>query len=295
MAANLRPLFLAIISLLMISCLIRSSEGSVAGIYWGRSSREANLSEICTNSTYEIVVIASLKFVGYQAVLELDHHCAPSINGSCAFLGAQIESCQSKGIKVFVSLDGRPDFCSRDVQYVAEHIWNNFLGGQSDSRPFGDAVVDGIDFHIQSGSNRYLDALAETLSKYSTADKKVYLSAAPRCRIPDYYLDIAIKKGLFDYVWVQFFEEPSCDYSSGNITNLSISWEEWHSYVPDNTALFLGLTGISGVEGYIKCRDLRNVVIPYVEQYSKYGGLMVLEGTTYCGHYDEIIRPYVKL
>lgn len=38
-----------------------------------------------------------------------------------------------------------------DATEVANYLWNNFLGGQSSNRPLGSAVLDGIDFDIESG------------------------------------------------------------------------------------------------------------------------------------------------
>ncbi|KAF9616310.1 hypothetical protein IFM89_029086 [Coptis chinensis] len=56
---------------------------------------------------------------------------------------------------------------SDDARQVATYLWNNFLGGQSSSRPIGDVVLDGIDFNIEGCSNLYWDDLARYLSGYS--------------------------------------------------------------------------------------------------------------------------------
>lgn len=54
-----------------------------------------------------------------------------------------------------------------------------YLGGNSMSRPLGDAVLDGIDFSIEGGSPDHYDELAQYLSSFSSTGKKVYLCAAP--------------------------------------------------------------------------------------------------------------------
>ena len=58
-----------------------------------------------------------------------------------------------------------------DARLVATYLWNNFLGGQSSSRPLGAAVLDGIDFDIEGGTTQHWDELATFLSlmmpKYS--------------------------------------------------------------------------------------------------------------------------------
>ncbi|KAK1560718.1 hypothetical protein Q3G72_014031 [Acer saccharum] len=75
-----------------------------------------------------------------------------------------------------------------DAISVADYLWNNFLGGQSNSRPLGDAVLDGIDFDIEKGEPHYA-ALARRLSEHSQGGKKVYLTAAPQCPFPDQWLN----------------------------------------------------------------------------------------------------------
>ncbi|XP_071904377.1 acidic endochitinase SE2-like [Coffea arabica] len=307
MAARLLPLFLAIISLLMISSLIRSLEGSGIGIYWGQNGDEGDLYETCNRRTYDYVIIASLATFGsgQTPVLNLAGHCIPS---PCTFLSSQIQFCQSLGIKVFLSLggggSGRPVLSSPDdAREIAAHLWNNFLGGQSYSRPLGDAILDGIDFDIESGSNLYWDDLAWALSNYSTPERKVYLSAAPQCPLPDYYLDRAIRTGVFDYVWVQFYKNPPCQYSLGDTNNLFNSWSEWASYPgvntsfpAVNTSLSLGLLAAPEAapsSGYIPPQVLIDQVLPFVEQISNYGGVM-LWSKYYDTYYSELIRSYVN-
>ncbi|KAJ6941752.1 hypothetical protein NC651_007498 [Populus alba x Populus x berolinensis] len=63
-----------------------------------------------------------------------------------------------------------------DAKQAATYLWNNFLGGHSSSRPLGPAVLDGIDFDIEGGTNQHCD-------------------------------------DLFDYVWVQFYNNPPCQLS----------------------------------------------------------------------------------
>ncbi|XP_027064434.1 hevamine-A-like [Coffea arabica] len=103
-----------------------------------------------------------------------------------------IDFCKGQGIKVFLSLGGRPDLSPDDAQKVADDIWNNFLNNSAGHGPLN-ATVDGIDFRIQSGSNQSLDVLAQALSAYSIPDRKVYLSAAPLCQIPDDFLTLLSK------------------------------------------------------------------------------------------------------
>lgn len=66
---------------------------------------------------------------------------------NCQFLASSIQTCQSKGKVVTLSLGGATGaagFTSdSQASAFADQIWNLFLGGSSSTRPFGDAVLDG--------------------------------------------------------------------------------------------------------------------------------------------------------
>lgn len=66
---------------------------------------------------------------------------------NCSFLAADIEECQSKGKIITLSLGGADSSVgfnsTTQAEEFADTIWDSFLGGQSDVRPFGDAVLDG--------------------------------------------------------------------------------------------------------------------------------------------------------
>nr|CAD1834060.1 unnamed protein product [Ananas comosus var. bracteatus] len=182
------------------------------------------LASACATGYYAYVNLAFLTTFGngQTPVLNLAGHCDPS-SGGCTGLTSDIQSCQSSGVKVLLSLGGASGSYSlsstADAQSVADYLWNNFLGGSSSSRPLGAAVLDGIDFDIESGGSAHYDDLANFLSQ-----KQVLLTAAPQCVYPDANLGPALQTGLFDYVWVQFYNNPGCEYTSGSTSNLISSW-----------------------------------------------------------------------
>ncbi|KAJ9139810.1 hypothetical protein P3X46_030508 [Hevea brasiliensis] len=163
-----------------------------------------------------------------------------------------------------------------DAKNVADYLWNNFLGGKSSSRPLGDAVLDGIDFDIEHGSTLYWDDLARYLSAYSKQGKKVYLTAAPQCPFPDRYLGTALNTGLFDYVWVQFYNNPPCQYSSGNINNIINSWNRWTTSI-NAGKIFLGLPAApeAAGSGYVPPDVLISQILPEIKKSPEYGGVML--------------------
>ncbi|CAK9176956.1 unnamed protein product [Ilex paraguariensis] len=263
---------------LFILSLFGSSNAAGIATYWGQNGNEGTLAAACATGNYQFINIAFLTTFGngQTPVLNLAGHCDPP-SGTCTTLSDDIRACQNQGIKVLLSLGGATGSYSLssadDATQVANYLWNNFLGGQSSSRPLGDAILDGIDFDIESGSGLYWDDLARALSGFSS-QRKVYLSAAPQCPFPDANLNTAIQTGLFDYVWIQFYNNQQCEYTT-NADNLLARWNQWTS-VPSNQ-IFLGLPAATGAagSGYIPPDVLISQVLPSIKTASNYGGVML--------------------
>ncbi|KAF9599508.1 hypothetical protein IFM89_038728 [Coptis chinensis] len=284
-----KPAFWLLVSL-MFQATLQTKAGGIS-IYWGQNGNEGTLAETCGTGNYDFVNIAFLATFGngQLPMINLATHCDPYSNG-CTSLSDDIKTCQSSGIKVILSIGGASGSyslassddarqvatylwnnflggqSSDDARQVATYLWNNFLGGQSSSRPLGDAVLDGIDFDIDGGSNLYWDDLARYLSGYSKKGKKVYLTAAPQCPFPDAWVGGALTTGLFDYVWVQFFNNPPCQYASGSITNLEHAWKQWTTFIP-GAQIFLGLPAApqAASSGFIPVNDLTSEVLPAIK------------------------------
>ncbi|XP_010277995.1 PREDICTED: acidic endochitinase-like [Nelumbo nucifera] len=268
---------LPLLSLFLFALVAGSQAGGIA-VYWGQNSGEGTLANTCATGNYQFVNIAFLVTFGNGQTpqLNLAGHCNPSING-CTGLSNDIRACQSRGIKVLLSLGGGVGSYTltspEDARKVANYLWNNFLGGQSNSRPLGGAVLDGIDFDIEGGGTQYWDVLATSLNGFSR-QRKVYLSAAPQCPFPDARLGGALNTGLFDYVWVQFYNNPPCQYS-GNANNLIRAWNQWTSIRAGK--IFLGLPASPNAAGggFIPAATLVSQVLPSIRSSPKYGGVML--------------------
>ncbi|ONI23257.1 hypothetical protein PRUPE_2G177900 [Prunus persica] len=280
MAPNLAISLAFLISLSL--ALQFGADAAGIAIYWGQNGNEGTLEETCATGNYEFVNLAFLPTFGngQTPMINLAGHCDPYTNG-CTGLSSDIKSCQAKGVKVILSIGGGAGSyyltSKEDARQVATYLWNNFLGGSSStSRPLGDAVLDGIDFDIEGGTNLHWDDLARYLSAYSKQGKKVYLTAAPQCPFPDAWVGDALKTGLFDNVWVQFYNNPPCQYSSGDLSNLENAWKQWISDTPA-TKIFLGLPAAPAAagSGFIPVADLTSKVLPAIKGSPKYGGVML--------------------
>ncbi|KAE9605363.1 putative chitinase [Lupinus albus] len=282
--------------------MFNASHARVISIYWGQHGAEGNLTDACNTGNYAIVNIAFLSSFGNgnNPQLNLGSHCDASNNG-CSFLSNQIKTCQKLGIKVMLSIGGSAgnhDLSSSSdarkfhiLWEFAKYLWNNFLGGTSNKRPLGNAILDGIDFAIVTGSTQHWDELAKEISVYNGRGNKIYLSAAPQCPIPDKWLNNAIKTGLFDYVWVQFYNNPPCEYN-GNANNLKSYWNKWIE--SKGGKIFLGVPAAKNAtgSGYIPPKELMAQVLPFIKNSPKYGGVM-LWSKFYDKGYSSVIKPQV--
>lgn len=280
MAKDSNALSLILLLFFFLTLVGTSHAGGIA-IYWGQNGNEGTLSEACATGKYTHVNIAFLNKFGNGQTPEMNlaGHCNPA-TGSCTKFSADIKDCQSKGIKVLLSIGGGIGSYSlaslEDARNVSNFLWNTFLGGKSSSRPLGDAVLDGIDFDIELGSTANWEHLARFLKGYSRRGRRVYLGAAPQCPIPDRFLGTALNTGLFDFVWVQFYNNPPCMYANGNITNLVNSWNRWTTTVPARQ-IFLGLPAApeAAGSGFIPADVLTSQILPVIKKSPKYGGVML--------------------
>nr|AFK39066.1 unknown [Medicago truncatula] len=275
-------------SLLLLSISLtlffQSTNAGDLVIYWGQDNGDGSLRDTCNTGLFNIVNIAFLSTFGSgrQPQLNLAGHCNPP---NCKNLRDSINICQSRGIKVMLSIGGEDrntySFSSpEDANQLADYIWNNFLGGNSPSRPFGDAILDGVDFDIEGGSKLHYETLALKLNDhYKSSRKKFYLTAAPLCIFQDNILQTAINTGLFDYVWVQFYNSPgACNFVSNNPTSFKNSWSQWINFM-FTKKVFVGLPASSfnaaPSGGFVEAQDFINQLLPIVKPSPKYGGVML--------------------
>ncbi|CAO2198234.1 unnamed protein product [Urochloa humidicola] len=275
MAANLK--WPPVLALLLVAGMAGVASAGNIAVYWGQNGGEGTLADACNSGNYAYVIISFLSTFGngQTPVLNLAGHCDPG-SGGCTGLTSDIQTCQSQNIKVLLSLGGSGGnyglSSTDDANSVADYLWDNYLGGSGGSRPLGAAVLDGIDLDIENGNSAHYDDLANALK----AKGSVVLTAAPQCPYPDASLGPALQTGLFDNVWIQFYNNPGCSYANGDDTNLVSAWGTWTSSVKAGS-FYLGLpasTEAAG-SGYIPASDLTGTVIPAIRNVGSYGGIML--------------------
>jgi chitinase len=271
-------------------------------MYWGQNGAggEPSLASACNNG-YDIINLAfMISFIDSR-----QPNCAvpnaPDLNfavhgndcgvwDNCPFLlncsttiGNDIRTCQSKGKKIVLSLGGAVGsygFTSdSQAQNFAHTLWNMFFEGKAALRPFGTAVLDGVDLDIEGGSTSGYSAFVKTLRSLMNGSGRSYIiSGAPQCPDPDAYLGPKPGTALgdagndFSYVYVQFYNNY-CGLNS--INDFWNSFKQWHAAA--STAGYKVMVGLPASSnaggGYVPPATVCNVVAQ-LKTYSHFGGFM---------------------
>ncbi|TDL18256.1 glycoside hydrolase [Rickenella mellea] len=278
-------------------CHIKCSSFS----YWGQNSYGAthrdtanfqqHLSNYCgSDSVINVIPLAFLNVFfgsGGQPSIHLANTCNPTDNATfpgtdlpnCAALASDIQTCQAKGKIVTLSLGGATGAVgfSSDTQArtFADTIWNDFLGGSSSTRPFGNAILDGIDLDIESGSSAFYDEFVEQISYYVTA--------TPHCAFPDPILGGVINTIGFDAIYVQFCKFCGLqNFSNQHAWNFG-TWGGWAKTVSPNknVKVFIGVPASSSAadSGYVDPATLATIIQQTKAQYSSFGGVMLWDAS----------------
>ncbi|KAJ7642035.1 glycoside hydrolase superfamily [Roridomyces roridus] len=204
-------------------------------VYWGQNSigGQQSLAAYCQDSTINAIQIAFLDVffsTGGLPEINLANTCGtgngvfPGTNlANCQFLASDIQTCQQAGKIVTISLGGQTgsDSFTSDAQGTAfaNTVWNLFLGGTSSTRPFGSAILDGVDLDIEIGAPTGFAAFVNQIRALSAgANKQYFVTAAPQCPFPDAHLGDALNAANYDAIYVQFYNNV-CGVSTPSTFN----------------------------------------------------------------------------
>ncbi|KAL0950817.1 hypothetical protein HGRIS_007581 [Hohenbuehelia grisea] len=290
-------------------------------VYWGQDSggNQQRLSFYCDDDTIDAIPIAFLYVFfgkGGAPMIDLANTCSlgggSTFRGTnladCSFLASDIRTCQSKGKIVTISLGGatgKVGFSSdAQAQGFAQQIWDMFLGGggcsspfseapranncempsitDSNMRPFGNAVLDGVDLDIESGSAAHYAAFVNRLRSLSRgASKRYYITAAPQCPFPDEAVGAALNGAPFDAVYVQFYNN-FCESSSPSQFNFA-TWDNWARKTSPNpnVKVYIGAPAAdyAAGDGFVDINTLSRIAKDAQRKYSTFGGVMLWDAS----------------
>ncbi|KAI8393744.1 glycoside hydrolase superfamily [Radiomyces spectabilis] len=270
--------------------------------YWGQNSAgggstQDQLASYCDDSSDVLIMSFLTDYnVGSLPSLNLANACVgtnfPGTNLlKCDKVGEDIKKCQKKGKKVLLSLGGASGAygfkSDAEGKTFAKTLWDIFGGGDSDTRPFGDAVVDGFDLDIEGGGGTGYVALIKELRSLFAKDssKDYYITAAPQCPFPDAMLGTVIDEAGVDAVNVQFYNNY-CSTASSSF-NFD-TWDNWAKTKSPNkdVKVFIGIPGSSSAagSGYVAFEQLKDIVKSVASTYSSYGGVSIWDASQSYGN-----------
>ncbi|PNY26833.1 Endochitinase 2 [Tolypocladium capitatum] len=281
--------------------LPRENSGAQNVVYWGQNGGgvvENDLATYCTSeSGIDVIVLAFLYEYGNGNNIAsgcIGQSCSISASGQgegCDDLAKAIDNCKSSGIKVILSLGGASGAYSlqsqQEAESIGQNLWDaygNVKGGNSSMpRPFGKTFVNGWDFDIESNSgNQYYQYMIAKLRSNFASDsgRQYYITGAPQCPIPEPNMNEIITKAQFDYLFVQFYNNPGCSIDT------DINYDDWKqniAHTPSaNAKIFVGVpasplsaTGTqSGAKYYLEPNALASLTSKFRSD-SAFGGVMM--------------------
>ncbi|KAJ4479961.1 glycoside hydrolase superfamily [Lentinula aciculospora] len=292
--------------------------------YWGQNSYGAthtsdtanwqtNLAHYCQDDVVDIFPLAFLDvFFGIGSLPEInlantcndvDDAVFPGSDlANCQFMATDIQTCQAAGKIITLSMGGATGadtFTSESqAEDFADLIWDLFLGGTSSTRPFGDAVLDGIDLDIEGGGTANFAAFVTRIRTLAEgASKPYYITGAPQCPFPDANLDTVLNAVGFDAVYVQFYNN-FCEVSNFNVAgDWDFSdWDNWAKTTSPNpdVKVYIGAPASSTAasNGYVDASTLGTILQTTKATYSSFGGAMLWDiSQAYAnGRYDQAVK-----
>ncbi|KAG6884389.1 hypothetical protein C0993_011618 [Termitomyces sp. T159_Od127] len=285
-----------------------NSRSDNLAVYYGQNSYgathstrsgQSSLSAYCQDDTINAIPIAFLYdffSTGGLPALDLSSTCSAAANGAfpgtalpnCQFLAEDIKTCQKKGKIITLSLGGATGSTSfssdSQAEQFADTIWNLFLGGSSSTRPFGTAVLDGIDLDIETGDSTHYAAFVKRLRTHTEqAGKKYYLTAAPQCVYPDAHVGTVLDAVPFDAVYVQFYNNYCGlqNYGNNNAWNYD-TWDKWaKNSANKNVKIYIGAPAAptAAGSGYVDAATLGRIARETRARYASFGGVMLWDAS----------------
>lgn len=273
-------------------------------LYWGQNggglTENPDLANYCSSEAGVDIVVLSFLYQYGNGVLTpsgtIGQSCFIGTDGkpqACEELATAIDTCKSNGVKVILSLGGASGSYSLSSQEeavsIGQNLWDaygNSQGGGNSTvpRPFGATFVDGWDFDIEASSgNENYQYMIETLRSNFASDSAnaYFITGAPQCPVPEPNMDVLVKNAQFDYLFVQFYNNPGCSVSNGDI-----NFNDWKTNVANTPSadakIFIGVpasplgaTGTeSGAQYYLEPPALATLVGKYTAD-AAFGGIMM--------------------
>ncbi|TFK20140.1 glycoside hydrolase family 18 protein [Coprinopsis marcescibilis] len=283
---------------------------SMIPLYWGQNSYGAGhsdtqnfqkrLSFYCNDNAIDVFPVAFLHvFFGTGGLpsVNLANTCNPTDNATfpgttlpnCASLASDITTCQSKGKIVTLSLGGATGAVgfqsASQATTFAQTVWDLFLGGRSSTRPFGSAILDGVDLDIEGGTSAHYGTFINRIrSLAGNSGKKYYFTAAPQCVYPDAALGGVLNEVAFDAVYDRFYNNYCGLQNFNQASNWNFGmWDHWARFVSvsRNTKVYIGSpASVSAAgSGHVDINTLSRIATQMRRSFPSFGGVMLWDAS----------------
>lgn len=303
--------------------------GTGIAIYWGQNgwggahpgdpdSWEPPLVEVCQDPAYDIILLSFVtSFVSARNAdglpeTNFSYHCETPLDDAnpfllrCPEIEAGIEACHARGKRVLLSLGGAAGSYGftgdAQAEQFADTVWDLFLGGNAAPRPFGSAILDGVDLDIEGGGVVGYSAFVNRLRARMDSDpaRSYYITAAPQCPFPDAFMGPAPGRPLgdvpqlFDYVFVQFYNNY-CNYNQ--LSSFEAAFQQWAAlYEAGGPELYVGLPATpeaAQAASFVSREDL-SALVAYASTHEGFAGIMLWD-VSYDQNSDEGGETYGAL
>nr|CAL36995.1 chitinase 2 [Hydractinia echinata] len=263
-------------------CVSASNRHKIVA-YWGQNAVynslkprqywEKDLVDFCRDYNYDIIVLSFLnvffdrknkdRMPGFNFAFHCETPVAPEYPKMfrCPKIEAGIKECQKNGKQVLMSLGGavgRVGFSGVDeAKLFAYRVYHLLLEGTDLQaiRPFGSAIMDGIDLDIENGYYSYYTDFVKELRRLEKAgSQKILIGAAPQCPFPDRLLGPSAGRvlgdvpKLVDEIYIQFYNNWC---HTGNERVFYGHVKKWVDYSKktDGPMIFVGVPGNKKASG----------------------------------------------
>ncbi|KAL9008866.1 MAG: hypothetical protein Q9173_006049 [Seirophora scorigena] len=311
------------------SSTFNAQSSSNLAVYYGQSpaTSQTTLAQMCQDPHVDIVILAFLTTFfgpgGYPS-LNLGAACAgpsPEMRSAgasgllrCPALESDIQTCQTLGKKVLLSLGGAEATTafSSDAQAsaFATQLWDLFgaggggQGGDQDMRPFGRAVLDGFDVDNEDHSTAFYSTFVSALraamdagSQGGQGGRRYYISAAPQCPRPDASIPLDAMRTM-DFVFVQFYNNGDCNVGQPGFEASLTAWSrDLQSATGDGPKLYIGAPGCSACagSGYLGAGQMAGVLQKAkAAGLSNLGGVMLWDGSEGMANREAAGKSYLS-
>ncbi|KAK3748058.1 hypothetical protein QZH41_004202 [Actinostola sp. cb2023] len=225
-----------------------------------------------------VIIFWDLRDKDHLPALNFAFHCETPVSPNhpfllrCVDIEKGIKECQKLGKKIIMSVGGATGDGTlpspAKARELANTFYHLFLGGNRmeeslSLRPFGSAVMDGIDLDIEGGRGDHYGDFIKEMRRIMDADqsKEYILTGAPQCPYPDHYLGPGGQSGLelagelMDHLYIQFYNNY-CHTGAGDWFESTLkTWIDFSkSRKPRGPLIFIGMPaatkGASGAHYY---------------------------------------------